>query len=81
VDLASKRGVFAYDPSIVAPDVIAAHIEDMGFEAALQEEDVTNKANEKIKKCLVSVMGMTCQSCVKSIESAVRLFTYIGLFR
>ena len=42
-------------------------IDDMGFEAKL-----INMANSaRVQHCVLSIQGMTCQSCVKAIEGAI----------
>jgi len=67
VDLKGELGVFLFDPGVSAPDIIASHVEDMGFEARVREEE----EEENLLKFILSVGGMTCQACVKSIEGAV----------
>ena len=76
VSLEDRLGHFEYDPSVTAPDLIVEHIDDMGFEASLSSplhrpttSKQTNGATEE--KCQIKVLGMTCQSCVKNIESNI----------
>ncbi|KAJ3275396.1 ATPase Cu transporting protein 7B [Terramyces sp. JEL0728] len=64
IDLASETGVFEIDELLIVPDRIISIIEDAGFEASLISD--TNQSSTK-----VMIKGMTCQSCVRSIKSAV----------
>ncbi|KAF2364187.1 Heavy metal-associated domain copper ion-binding [Trinorchestia longiramus] len=64
VSLANKEGVVKYLPSVTSPDAIRDHIDDMGFVATLPHNDVPCS-------CVVSIVGMTCMSCVRNIEGTV----------
>eukprot|EP00095_Tigriopus_kingsejongensis_P010071 snap_masked-scaffold1090_size63333-processed-gene-0.1 protein:Tk10071 transcript:snap_masked-scaffold1090_size63333-processed-gene-0.1-mRNA-1 annotation:"Copper-transporting ATPase " len=64
VDLSGQRGQFDYNPALTSPDLIVEQIQDMGFEASL---NFNGNANSRTGVLLVE--GMTCQSCVKSIEA------------
>ncbi|KAF5291798.1 hypothetical protein FQA39_LY14286 [Lamprigera yunnana] len=62
VNLAEKTGVVHYNSNILTPQNICDIIDDIGFEASLPLlQDETNT-------CVVHIDGMTCNSCVKSIE-------------
>jgi len=62
VSLEEKVGYIYYNPSITNPQVLCLAIEDMGFDAFLPSDTIT---------CRVHVEGMTCNSCVKNIESVI----------
>ena len=62
VSLEKKTGVIVYNPNITSPDILKDAIEDMGFEANLPET---------YKNITVNIDGMTCQSCVRSIEGMI----------
>lgn len=62
VSLEEKVGYVYYNPSITNPQVLCLAIEDMGFDAFLPSDTIT---------CKVHVEGMTCNSCVKNIESVI----------
>jgi Cu+-exporting ATPase len=51
-----------YITSLTSPEELRNSITDMGFDASLQ----TSMANVKI-----DIIGMTCQSCVSSIEGNI----------
>lgn len=59
---------------------VAAAIEDMGFEVALLQGPGTPtglnfsglKPGSSKMEVLLSIQGMTCHSCVKTIESVMR---------
>ncbi len=74
VSLAERRGRFEYDPAQVSPEEVREYVEDAGFDASLQmpEDKGSDQADKTKRSCMVAVGGMTCQSCVKSIESALR---------
>ena len=55
VNLATERATVAFDPERVAPNQMVALVEDIGYD--VPEESVT-----------ISVGGMTCASCVRTIE-------------
>ncbi|KAI4455024.1 atp7 isoform b [Holotrichia oblita] len=64
VNLAEKSGLVHYENSTVTPQEICDAIEDMGFEASLPL--LMNK--QTVNTCVVHIEGMTCNSCVNSIE-------------
>lgn len=69
VNLEEKRGVFDYDPSTVAPDIILEYVSEMGFQASFQlAESPGAKPKPQSKDCQIAILGMSCQNCVKNIE-------------
>ncbi|GAA5981501.1 hypothetical protein JCM5350_004610 [Sporobolomyces pararoseus] len=64
VALLAERAVIDYDASIWTPEKLAEEIEDMGFEATPLEPIAEDTV-------ILRVYGMTCGSCVSSIESAL----------
>lgn len=66
VDLAGQRGQFDYNPNLTSPDLIVEYISEMGFEASLDFGPGSIPQRGHIR-----VEGMTCQSCVKNIESRI----------
>ncbi len=47
VNLEDKVGIFEYDPSVTAPDLIAEFISDLGFTASLKHnEDFEDRSNQ-----------------------------------
>lgn len=56
-----KQGTVIYDDKLLNPAQIVEMIDDMGFGAKLADGNVT-----------ISIEGMTCMSCVNSIESRLR---------
>ncbi|XP_018565984.1 copper-transporting ATPase 1 isoform X4 [Anoplophora glabripennis] len=64
VNLQEKSGLVHYDPKTVTPQEICDYIEDMGFEASLP---LLHRKDET-SKCVLEIKGMTCNSCVQSIE-------------
>ncbi|XP_021371142.1 copper-transporting ATPase 1-like isoform X2 [Mizuhopecten yessoensis] len=82
VSLADKEAFIIYDPKVTNPLTLANHIENMGFEASLPrrkesslEAEFDMLANRGRSggpdRCSISIKGMTCNSCVKSIESNI----------
>ena len=45
VDLEDKLGIFEYDPSVTAPDLIKDYVDEMGFEASLKHAAVAINQN------------------------------------
>ncbi|XP_046382981.1 copper-transporting ATPase 1 isoform X2 [Ischnura elegans] len=62
VSLSEKNATISYDPSVTTPEKLREAIEDMGFEAILP-----SVANQPLD-VRISIEGMTCGSCVRSIE-------------
>jgi Cu+-exporting ATPase len=62
VNLEQKTATIIYNTSLTSPEELRSSIADMGFDASLQ----TSVANVKI-----DIIGMTCQSCVSSIEGNI----------
>lgn len=56
-----KQGTVSFDSKLLNPSQIVEMIDDMGFDAKLADGNVT-----------VSIDGMTCMSCVNSIETRLR---------
>uniref|UniRef100_A0A4W6DGV8 Copper-transporting ATPase 2 n=1 Tax=Lates calcarifer TaxID=8187 RepID=A0A4W6DGV8_LATCA len=74
VSLKDEKGTITFDPCLTEPEQLRAAIEDMGFDASLQEGLILffnhhpNPPDIKVQKCFICVMGMTCASCVANIE-------------
>lgn len=76
VNLTEKFGLIEYKPSQTDPSKIANDIEDMGFVCPYEEnsndnEDDLNNKNDKPLDTRIKIIGMTCMSCVKNIESNI----------
>ncbi|XP_064636017.1 copper-transporting ATPase 1-like isoform X2 [Lineus longissimus] len=73
VSLDKAQGVVDYDPKVISAEVIADKIDDMGFESK-----VINPGSEPkgpgVQETVISISGMTCNSCVKSIEGKMADF-------
>ncbi|XP_057194434.1 copper-transporting ATPase 2 [Triplophysa rosa] len=99
VYLQEKKGIITYDSSVTRSEELREAIEDMGFEACLEQDSsvcqtssgekqlnlqtcvqtaksphstITNNPSgseeRQTHKCCVQVTGMTCASCVATIE-------------
>ncbi|XP_045538346.1 copper-transporting ATPase 1 [Papilio machaon] len=83
VELSEHAGYFRYDPHVCSLEAIRSHIEDMGFEAPTDvvDDETKNLLPKEIPTDVLidmsgsaesnlelSVVGMTCQSCVNTIE-------------
>ncbi len=80
VSLEAKAARIIYDPLKVQPNVIQQTIEDTGFDVfsltpppttTIASASKTSVGTPSRQRVLVAVEGMTCQSCVKSIEGRV----------
>ncbi|XP_074651916.1 copper-transporting ATPase 1-like [Tubulanus polymorphus] len=67
ISLKEKTGFVEYNPDFITSQRIADEIEDTGFESAVIS--VTGKINKKYSNISIDIRGMTCNSCVKTIES------------
>lgn len=77
VSLADKRAVVTFNPAVVTAEQIRDQIDDMGFDAALSDDEFSEiatrgKAADSVRKCVIAIKGMTCDSCVKNIESNMK---------
>ncbi|KAL3209586.1 hypothetical protein MRX96_038026 [Rhipicephalus microplus] len=66
VALLAQKAEVRYDPALVQPNQLAEIINDMGFEASVLEESHTLHGDAEFV-----IRGMTCASCVHTIETNV----------
>lgn len=73
VSLDQKLGFVKYNPEQISPETIVMTIDEMGFEAHLKqgEQGVKGEDAGAATTCRIGIEGMTCQSCVRNIESVV----------
>lgn len=64
-----KSALVHYDKQSVTPQEICDYIDDMGFDASLTALESDQEAI--INECRIHINGMTCNSCVKSIEGMI----------
>ncbi|XP_066255852.1 copper-transporting ATPase 1 isoform X2 [Euwallacea similis] len=62
VNLQESFALVTYNPKSTNPEEICNWIDDMGFEASL------SLLSSSSAECLIHVDGMTCKSCVQTIE-------------
>ncbi|KAH9495205.1 ATPase Cu transporting protein 7A [Bulinus truncatus] len=67
VSLMAQRAEVTYDPAYVLPSQIANKVEDLGFTASVIQGETTGPGT-----CELTILGMTCSSCVSRIESEVK---------
>lgn len=76
VSLSDKCARVTFNPKVTNAASIAEQIDDMGFEASVDLEHtgfkLRNFANleqgDSVLQTVINIAGMTCQSCVKTIE-------------
>jgi len=71
VSLQNQQGVIQYDSSVTSPTTLVDTIEDMGFDASVSEQGV----QKRTQTGKIAVEGMTCNSCVRSIEQQIGSYT------
>ena len=74
VNLMSEEGLAEHDPTILSPETIAEAIDDVGFEATVlstKDSNPPHGADSSIDSTTLKIFGMTCGSCVSSVESAL----------
>lgn len=69
VDVLNNRAQVIFFPLFVSAEKIRETIEDVGFEAALIED---NTGEGSIQVCRLRINGMTCTACSNSVESSLR---------
>ena len=84
ISLISERAVIEHDPSILVPEAITEHIEDVGFGATIVETKRNEPASKrrlrrKLRKdnsststTTVAIEGMTCGACTSAVEGAFK---------
>lgn len=84
VSLDDRAALVVFQPLLVARQELRDRIEDMGFDAALLPEDPsaddvsywqTEAATSPAQVVTVWIVGMTCNSCVQSIEGRISQMT------
>ncbi|KAL9231033.1 hypothetical protein vseg_006304 [Gypsophila vaccaria] len=68
VDVLNNRARVYFYPSLVNAEQIRETIEDVGFEAALIEDD-NGEGSTQI--CRLHIKGMTCTTCANSVEASL----------
>lgn len=76
VSLDNKRGDVCFAPAITSAQAVAEAIYDMGFDAEVISQGA---AAQSASTAVIAIEGMTCGSCVKSIEE--RIGTLAGVER
>ncbi|XP_068235378.1 copper-transporting ATPase 1 isoform X2 [Palaemon carinicauda] len=72
VSLKDEKGTITYDKKITNPATIRDLIDDMGFEATVLDGECQDNAQlENPRTCVISIKGMTCNSCVRNIQSTI----------
>ncbi len=64
VSLNDKTAKIKYLPEIETEETLVEAISDMGFDASSLE-------NTENRKVIINIIGMTCNSCVQSIEKMI----------
>lgn len=72
VELNSDKAEVRYQPHVVDPDILIKLIQDKGFEASLMHSNDEAPGHQTV---LISIEGMTCNSCVQNIEGTVGVRT------
>lgn len=71
VSLNNEEAVITYDPSLTNPATLREAIDDMGFEASLLSPSASPPPTNDVQMVMINVEGMTCNSCVQSIEKNI----------
>lgn len=84
MSLEAKQGTVWFDPTETSAETVRQEVEDMGFDAAIASTSssgsfLSNDSSYKSSRstsmeihgedCRLTVEGMTCNSCVKTIEN------------
>lgn len=69
VSLEDNNGRVKYDSTVITPEKIADMIDDMGFDAKVSSSGTSsNSPHDSTRKAVLNIAGMTCHSCVQTIE-------------
>ena len=78
VSLADSNGVVHYDPKVTDPPQIMEMVNNMGFDTTVAELELVpignsatalNRSSSATQTATIDIQGMSCNSCVKKIES------------
>ncbi|KAK8996690.1 hypothetical protein V6N11_081955 [Hibiscus sabdariffa] len=69
VDVLNNKAQVLFYPSFVNEESICEAIEDVGFQAALIEDETNEKS---IQVCRIRINGMTCTSCSSTVENVLQ---------
>ncbi|KAH6592692.1 hypothetical protein BASA50_007912 [Batrachochytrium salamandrivorans] len=77
VTLLPQRVMLLYDPSVITIEQVSSLLEDAGFDVLQMDSSpnnpgLDNSSTLSISQTFFRVEGMTCASCVTSIENALR---------
>lgn len=70
VTLSTSKGKFVFDASAIDRQTIVDCINDMGFDAEPLTDSMSNNRTEG--ELFLNISGMTCSSCVNSIEKRIK---------
>uniref|UniRef100_H2Z7H0 P-type Cu(+) transporter n=1 Tax=Ciona savignyi TaxID=51511 RepID=H2Z7H0_CIOSA len=71
VSLQNKQGVAQFNPLSINPTQIVDAIDEMGFESSIS----VGGLRKRTKTAKISIEGMTCNSCVQTIEHQIGSYT------
>ena len=71
VSLQNEEAEIHYNPLLIDGEALREAIDDMGFEASLSMAQSPSATKNELETVLMNVKGMTCNSCVQSIEKNV----------
>ena len=72
VSLESRLSYVKYDPDLITAERIRAAIYELGFGASLEAPAEGREGGEEEGAVRLTVEGMTCASCVASVEGALK---------
>ncbi|MEW6113967.1 MAG: copper ion binding protein, partial [Thermodesulfobacteriota bacterium] len=67
VNLATEKATVEYDPETITPDTLYRRVEEIGYHAKPLGQPAPG-----VEKAIISVGGMTCASCVRRVEQALK---------
>ncbi|VDK34299.1 unnamed protein product [Taenia asiatica] len=74
VSLLAMRADIIYDPTLIQPSILTKQLSDLGFSAQVLEvrRAAEIPGDEGTQTLEITIQGMTCSSCVNSIETALK---------
>uniref|UniRef100_A0A061RQH4 P-type Cu(+) transporter n=2 Tax=Tetraselmis sp. GSL018 TaxID=582737 RepID=A0A061RQH4_9CHLO len=71
VNLLTEKATVEYDPSAISAESIAEEVEDVGFEASVQDDEGGHQ-EPKVATARIIIGDMSCSSCANSVEAVLR---------
>eukprot|EP01138_Halocafeteria_seosinensis_P006365 gb/GECG01006507.1/.p1 GENE.gb/GECG01006507.1/~~gb/GECG01006507.1/.p1 ORF type:complete len:1416 (+),score=201.95 gb/GECG01006507.1/:1-4248(+) len=72
VSLQDSKGTVSYDPTNVSTNDLKSTVDALGFDCEILSESAVNESlKPSYRRCVLTVEGMTCSSCVGTVKQGL----------